>query len=89
MKYGTCFLCGKYGLMEEHHIFSGPNRKLSEKYGLKVLLCGESCHRTGKRAAHVCKETAQALHEYGQKKFMIDQGASVEDFIAIFGRNYL
>ena len=55
--------------MEEHHIFGGTaNRRKSERYGLTVLLCGESCHRNGPRAAHRCKETALALHQYGQRK---------------------
>jgi len=75
--------------MELHHIFSGPNRKLSEKYGLTVLLCGESCHRLGPKAAHRNKNTAQKLHEYGQKKYMSEQSATVEQFISVFGRNYL
>ena len=57
--------------MEEHHIFGGTaNRRKSERYGLTVLLCGESCHRNGPRAAHRCKETALALHQYGQRKYM-------------------
>lgn len=56
--------------MEEHHIFGGTaNRRKSERYGLTVLLCGESCHRNGTRAAHRCKETALALHQYGQRKY--------------------
>ena len=45
-----CFLCGKNGAadpLERHHIFGGPNRGKSEKYGLVVLLCGEECHRNG------------------------------------------
>ena len=45
----TCWLCGKtdYGLnrLERHHIFGGANRKKSERYGLIVYLCGETCHR--------------------------------------------
>ena len=45
MYYGTCFLCGKVGLLEEHHVFSGPYRSKSERFGLKVGLCGDSCHR--------------------------------------------
>ena len=43
-KKGQCYLCGRYGPTEEHHIFGGANRTLSEKYGLKVHLCPE-CHR--------------------------------------------
>lgn len=54
-----------------------------------VLLCGESCHRNGPRAAHRCKETALALHQYGQRKYMEEQDATVEDFRREFGRNYL
>jgi len=87
--YGKCFLCGEWGLLETHHIFGAANRKKSEKYGLKVGLCGDRCHRNGPKAAHRCAETAQRLHEYGQKKFMKEHGASIEDFRAIFGKNYL
>lgn len=89
MQPGKCFLCGRWGWMELHHIFSGPNRKLSEKYGLTVLLCGESCHRNGAKAAHRNKDTALMLHQYGQRKYMSEQGATVEQFISVFGRNYL
>ncbi len=89
MYYGNCFLCGEYGLLEEHHIFGGPNRKKSEQYGLKVGLCGDKCHRNGPKAAHRCAETAQMLHEYGQRKFMHDQGATKDEFRILFGKNYL
>ena len=89
MYYGKCFLCGEWGQLEEHHIFGGSNRKKSEKYGLKVGLCGVKCHREGKRSAHRCAETAQMLHEYGQKRFMNEQGASLSEFRAMFGKNYL
>jgi hypothetical protein len=75
--------------LEEHHIFGGANRKKSTKYGLTVYLCGESCHRNGPKAAHQCKDTAQRLHEYGQRKFMREQNATADDFIHIFGKNYL
>ena len=89
MYYGKCFLCGEWGTLEEHHLFGGANRKKSEKYGLKVGLCGDKCHRNGKKAAHRCSETAQKLHEYGQRKYMIEHGVSIEGFIKEFGRNYL
>lgn len=75
--------------MEEHHIFGGSNRKKSEKYGLKVWLCGDTCHRNGREAAHQCAATALRLHQYGQRKFMKEQGATVEQFRAMFGKNYL
>lgn len=84
---GECYLCGRKGITEEHHIFGGPNRKLSEKFRLKVDLCIE-CHRTGKKAAHASKETMDKLHQDGQRAFEWYWG-SREEFREIFGKNYL
>ena len=88
----TCWLCGKNGTdepLDRHHIFGGANRRKSEKLGLVVDLCHGSCHISGKRAAHRCRETAQALHEYGQRMAMEKMGWSTEEFVREFGRNYL
>lgn len=92
MAYKHCFLCGKNGSqdrLERHHIFGGPYRNASEKYGLVVYLCGDSCHRNGPKAAHRNAETMTLLHAYGQKKAMREQGWTVEQFRQVFGRNYL
>ena len=88
----TCWLCGKNGAdepLDHHHIFAGGNRRKSEQLGLVVDLCHGSCHISGKRAAHRCRETAQALHEYGQRLAMKRMGWSTADFVREFGRNYL
>ena len=88
----TCWLCGKNGAdepLDRHHIFGGTNRRKSEKLGLVVDLCHGSCHIFGERAAHRCRETAQALHEYGQRLAMERMGWSTADFVREFGRNYL
>ena len=87
-----CFLCGKNGAndrLEAHHIFGGAYRDKSEKYGLVVDLCGNSCHRNGKESAHRNAETALFLHQYAQKKVMQEQGWTKEKFIQEFGKNYL
>ena len=84
---GWCYLCDKQGPTEEHHIFGGPNRRLSEEYGLKVDLCRE-CHQTGAAAVHRNKETMQMLHELGQQAFE-NQIGSRDGFMKIFGRNYI
>lgn len=84
-----CYLCDTWGYTEVHHIFFGrANRKLSDKYKLTVDLC-PYCHREGSHAVHKNKATAQELHEYGQRKFMQEQNASIADFVRIFGKNYL
>ena len=87
-----CWLCGRNGRsdpLDRHHIFGGPNRKLSEKYGLVVYLCHDRCHLNGEYAAHKNKETADLLHRCGQRKAMYENGWTKEDFIRVFGKNYI
>ena len=91
-EYNSCWLCGRNGAgdsLEVHHIFGGPNRSLSDKYGLVVYLCGNRCHRNGKYAAHKCADTREKLRQYGQRKAMEEQGWSIDDFRSVFGKNYL
>ena len=82
-----CFLCGGTVGLEEHHIFGGPNRKWSEKYGLKVMLCGEKCHRLGKNSAHMNRSVSDSLKRIGQIAF--EARHSHDEFMKIFGKNYL
>lgn len=92
METRKCFLCARNGTTEpldKHHIFGGPYRQKSEKYGLVVDLCHFSCHIFGPHAAHRDKETMEYIKRYGQKKAMEENGWTTEDFIREFGRNYL
>ncbi|MBQ8766587.1 MAG: hypothetical protein IJZ16_07265 [Clostridia bacterium] len=90
-----CYLCGRnsradYFGLDEHHVFGGYGvRKISEKYGLKVYLCHDRCHEFGENAVHKNAEVDRALKAKAQKKAMKRYGWSVEDFIDIFGKNYL
>ena len=87
-----CWLCGKNGSsdpLDRHHIFQGPLRDKSEKYGAVVYLCHDACHENGKRSAHRCRETRDALMRWGQRKVMDEQNWTIEDFISVFGKNYL
>lgn len=87
--YGKCWLCGKVGAVERHHIFGGSNRDKSERDGLVVLLCGDTCHRNGPRAAHQCAGTALEIKKYGERKWMYEHEASTDDFRREYGKNYL
>ena len=82
-----CFLCGSCRNLESHHIFFGdPNRRWSEKYGLKVWLCAYD-HRNNKDGVHgqnVGKK--KYLWRIGQEAFEKKHGH--EEFIRIFGKNY-
>lgn len=90
-----CFLCGRnahadfFGL-EEHHVFEGWGlRKLSEKYGLKVYICGDRCHRNGEKSVHKNAEVNRALKQVVQKRAMQYYGWTVQEFIEKFCKNYL
>lgn len=86
-----CFLCGKnaqadYFGLDEHHVYGGPNRKLSERYGLKVYLCHHTCHLHG---VHANAGLARQLKAKVQQIAMNHYQWSVDDFRRIFGKNYL
>lgn len=90
-----CFLCGRnaradYFGLEEHHVFEGyGKRDISEQYGLKVYICGDRCHRNGKKSVHKNAEVARALKAKAQEMAMQHYGWSIEDFISIIGKSYL
>lgn len=85
---GVCFLCGRHGPTEAHHIFGSALRKKSEKYGLVVDLC-HNCHNEPPDGVHFNAEKMQELHEYGQRLWMEKTGGSIEDFRREFYKNYL
>lgn len=73
--------------LEMHHIFGGAaNRKLSEKYGLKVWLCHRH-HNEPPEGVHFNRELMQQLHEEGQRAF--EKAYPELRFISFFGKNYL
>lgn len=90
---GQCYLCmllnndedRRTGL-EEHHIFGGKNRSLSEHYGLKVYLCNEH-HQSSTESVQRNKEINQLMHEIGQRAF--EERYPNLNFMQIFGKNYL
>lgn len=75
--------------LDRHHLFGGPFRKKSEKYGLVVYLHHSQCHIFGPQSAHKNKYTMMELHRYGQQKAMKENGWNTDDFIREFGKNYL
>lgn len=81
-----CFLCTRMQDLEQHHIFGGPNRKWSEKYGLKVWLCPR-CHRDPSHGVHFNRDVMKIMHRTGQQAF--EKEHSRGEFMNIFGKNYL
>ena len=74
-----CAICGN-NQVHLHHIFGGRNRKNSTKYGMIVPLC--KYHHDW-----VHKTNDKTFKKEAQKKF--EETHSREEFIKIFGRNYL
>lgn len=91
---GQCYLCrllhNDYGIKpvrQEHHVMGGmANRRLSEKYGLKVYLDPDH-HLYGPEAVHKNAEVADLLKKEAQKAF--EKTYPDLDFMEIFGKNYL
>ena len=89
---GTCYICGRSGATEVHHVFYGSaNRKISEELGAKVNLCSECHHKL------IHEGTRQKLRERFQEKLEgIWQGRdglapyqARERFRQYFGRSWL
>lgn len=84
-----CFvsMCGS-PYVEVHHCIHGTgNRKLADKYKLVVPLCRDH-HTASKDSVHRNPEMDLWLKKIAQEAFEAKKG-SREDFIRIFGKNYL
>lgn len=81
-----CWVCKNPNVVE-HHIFEGTaHRKQSEKYGLKVYLCGRH-HNASGEGVHFNPVLDRTLKQLAQKKF--EEIYSHEKFMEVFKRNYL
>ena len=75
--------------LDWHHVFGGPYRKKSEEYGLKVRIHHNKCHIFGENSVHKNARVDRALKKLVQKKAMQRNGWTTEEFIKIFGKNYI
>lgn len=79
----TCIVCGRYA-SDMNEIFRGRNRRNSMKWGLCIPMC-RSCH--SKLTDNNELETKWKIK--GQKKCMEYYKMTEEEFIEIFGMNYI
>ncbi len=81
-----CLIC-KNPTVHKHHIYYGTaNRKKSEAYGCWCYLCPWH-HNLSNAGVHFNKALDLKLKKHCQLKF--EEKYSREEFIAIFGKNYL
>ena len=83
-----CYFCGSQNWLEEHHVYGAANRKISEKYGLKVWLC-HAHHNEPPNGVHHNASTNQWLKATVQHKAMEYYGWSVDTFRSKFGKSYI
>ena len=83
-----CYITQSTSGLHKHHIFGSANRKKSEKYGLWVWLRAD-WHNMSDYGVHFNKELSYRIKREAQAAAMQKYGWTKEQFIAIFGRNYL
>lgn len=82
-----CLICGTTYKIERHHCLHGTaNRKLAEEHGLTVWLCPYH-HRDNEHGVHGNKSMDLMLKQLAQRTF--EQSHTRDEFVSIFGRNYL
>ena len=80
-----CYICQSRQNLESHHCIHGTaNRKLSERFGLKLWLC-KSHHM---EVHDKSNELDTYLKQVAQRKFEEVHG-SRDAFMQIFGKNYI
>ena len=86
-KEKECYCCKTTLNLEEHHCLYGTaNRRIAERFGLKVWLCSE--HHRGRNGVHGSNKYLDIkLKQLAQKEF--EKTHTREDFIKIFGKSYL
>lgn len=82
-----CFFCGKLTGLEEHHVFGGiANRKISERYGLKIFCC-DYHHRDLKNGVQYNPEMNLKLKQEAQRAFQNIYGHKL--WMQLIRKNYL
>ena len=82
-----CVVCGTTENLHRHHCIHGiANRKLSEKYGLTVWLCGMH-HNLSSAGVHNNAKLDLLIKQTAEKAF--NKKYPELDFREIFGRSYL
>lgn len=86
-----CWLCGRTGPehLDRHHVYAGGMRNQSERYGLTVWLCHDSCHENGTYAVHHDRSTRERLQAWAQEQAMAYYHWSMEDWMNRFYKNYM
>lgn len=81
-----CYITGSTTLLHKHHIYGGPNRKISEKNGFWVYLRYD-WHNGENYGVHFNHELDLMLKRNCQREY--EKTHTREEFIKLIGRNFL
>lgn len=84
----VCYITGTTRNLDLHHCIHGSNRKKADKHGLTVYL-NHDVHMRLHAHQKPFETLDEELKKVAQKAYMEHYGATTEDFIAAYGRNYL
>lgn len=81
-----CYICKTTIGLHKHHIYRGFNRKISDRLGCWIWLCGYH-HNLSDAGIHSNPELDLAVKQECQKVF--EETHTREQFMEAFGRNYI
>lgn len=81
-----CLVCGTDCNLHLHHIYGGANRKVSDKMGFTVYLCGYH-HNLSPHGVHSDYKLNLKIKQMCQKKF--EETHSRQEFVSLIGKNFL
>ena len=81
-----CYFTHRTGDLHKHHIYFGPNRKVSDDNGFWVWLI-PPLHNRSVQAVHHCRDLDLKLKTECQAKY--EETHTREEFMALVGRSYL
>lgn len=82
----VCYLTGSTVNLHKHHVFGGPHRQASERWGCWVWLRAEY-HNMSDKGVHFDKALDLIVKQDTQERFEKLYGHI--KFMEVFGRNYL
>ena len=81
-----CYISGAKGILHKHHIYGGPNRRISEAHGFWIWLSPE-WHNLSNHGVHYDRNLDWKIKQDCQRKY--EETHTREEFMALIGRNYL
>ena len=84
-----CFVCHTTQNLHRHHCFYGAGRRqTSEREGCWCWLCAHH-HNMSNDGVHFDRGLDRKIKEMCEEAWLEENDATIDDFIRVFGRNYL